>query len=124
MTIWHSIVMPDCHGRPDWSARRVWSNNIDTLIDNVGLTGRAVGQSPSLARRPEEGDPSRGDGRHDVPAGRVEVRVVQLPLRHVPLYHDWIGTLDGLVNADIKAQVSGYLIQQAYKGTFFVLGGV
>jgi hypothetical protein len=46
MTIWHSIVMPDCHGRPDWSARRVWSNNIDSLIDNVSLAGRAVGRSP------------------------------------------------------------------------------
>jgi hypothetical protein len=47
MTIWHSIVMPDCHGRPDWSARRVWSNNIDSLIDNVSLAGRAVGRSPA-----------------------------------------------------------------------------
>jgi len=39
--------MPDCHGRPDWSARRVWSNNIDSLIDNVSLAGRAVGRSPA-----------------------------------------------------------------------------
>src|SRR4029077_16102472 len=31
----------------DWSARRVWSNNVDSLIDNVGLAGRAVGQSPA-----------------------------------------------------------------------------
>jgi transcriptional regulator with PAS, ATPase and Fis domain len=47
MTIWHSIVMPDCHARPDWSARRVWSNDVDSLIDNVSLAGRAVGQSPA-----------------------------------------------------------------------------
>ena len=39
--------MPDCHGRPDWSARRVWSNDVDSLIDNVSLAGRAVGQSPA-----------------------------------------------------------------------------
>ena len=47
MTIWHSIVIRDCHGRPDWNARRVWSNNVDSLIDNVSLAGRAVGQSPA-----------------------------------------------------------------------------
>jgi transcriptional regulator with PAS, ATPase and Fis domain len=47
MTIWHSIVMPDCHGRPDWSARRVWSNNVDSLIDHLSLASRALGQSPA-----------------------------------------------------------------------------
>jgi len=47
----------------------------------------------------------------------VEVtRVVQ---KDVPLYREWIGTLDGLVNADIKAEVAGYLVEQAYtEGTF------
>src|SRR6516162_3609239 len=51
----------------------------------------------------------------------VEVtRVVQ---KDVPLYREWIGTLDGLVNADIKAEVSGYLTQQAYtEGTFVKKG--
>jgi len=39
--------MPDCHWRPDRSARSVWSNNLDSLIDNVSLAGRAVGQSPA-----------------------------------------------------------------------------
>ena len=34
----------------------------------------------------------------------------------VPIYRDWIGTLDGLVNAEIKAQVSGYLIKQPIDG--------
>jgi membrane fusion protein (multidrug efflux system) len=51
----------------------------------------------------------------------VEVtRVVQ---KDVPLYREWIGTLDGLVNADIKAEVSGYLVEQAYtEGTFVKKG--
>src|SRR6202163_436150 len=31
-----------------------------------------------------------------------EVRVVQVQQRDVPLYQEWIGTLDGFVNADIK----------------------
>ena len=38
-----------------------------------------------------------------------EVRVVTVSQRDVPIYREWIGTLDGFVNADIKAQVSGYL---------------
>ena len=32
----------------------------------------------------------------------------------VPVYHEWIGVLDGLVNAQIRAQVTGYLIAQDY----------
>ena len=33
----------------------------------------------------------------------------------VPIYHDWIGVLDGLVNAQIRAQVTGYLLTQKYR---------
>ena len=33
----------------------------------------------------------------------------------VPVYHEWIGVLDGLVNAQIRAQVSGYLLTQNYR---------
>ncbi|HEX5226208.1 MAG TPA: efflux RND transporter periplasmic adaptor subunit [Bryobacteraceae bacterium] len=43
--------------------------------------------------------------------------------RDVPIYSDWIGTLDGLVNADIKAEVTGYLIKQAYTEGSFVKAG-
>src|SRR6202158_2741522 len=52
-----------------------------------------------------------------------EVRVVQVQQRDVPLYQEWIGTLDGFVNADIKAQVSSYLVQQAYTEGSFVRTG-
>ena len=34
--------------------------------------------------------------------------------KDVPVYGEWIGTLDGMVNAEIKAQVSGYLLSQHY----------
>jgi membrane fusion protein (multidrug efflux system) len=43
------------------------------------------------------------------------VQVVKAQQKDVPIYHEWIGTLDGLVNADIKPEVSGYLVEQAYK---------
>jgi RND family efflux transporter MFP subunit len=52
-----------------------------------------------------------------------EVRVVQVQQKDVPLFQEWIGTLDGLVNADIKAEVSGYLVQQAYTEGSFVRKG-
>ncbi|MGA2588719.1 MAG: efflux RND transporter periplasmic adaptor subunit [Bryobacteraceae bacterium] len=53
----------------------------------------------------------------------LEVRVVEAAQRDVPIYKEWIGTLDGLVNADIKAEVSGYLVQQAYTEGSFVKKG-
>jgi len=52
-----------------------------------------------------------------------EVEVVEVRQKDVPIYHEWIGTLDGLVNADIKAEVSGYLVQQAYTEGSFVKKG-
>jgi membrane fusion protein, multidrug efflux system len=53
----------------------------------------------------------------------LQVEVADVEQRNVPLYKEWIGTLDGLVNADIKPEVSGYLIKQAYaEGTFLKKG--
>ena len=52
-----------------------------------------------------------------------DVEIVEVQQRDVPIYGEWIGTLDGLVNADIKAQVSGYLLEQAYKEGSFVKKG-
>jgi RND family efflux transporter MFP subunit len=42
------------------------------------------------------------------------VEVVQVIQKDVPVYREWIGTLDGMVNAEIKAQVTGYLLKQVY----------
>ena len=43
------------------------------------------------------------------------VEVVTVTQADVPLYHEWIGVLDGLVNAHIRAQVTGYLVSQNYR---------
>src|SRR5207249_4679946 len=43
-----------------------------------------------------------------------QVEVVTVSPRDVPIYKEWIGTLDGQVNAQIRAQVSGYLMKQNY----------
>jgi membrane fusion protein (multidrug efflux system) len=47
------------------------------------------------------------------PPPTVEVTTVQQA--DVPIYHEWIGSLDGLVNATIRAQVTGYLMEQDYR---------
>ena len=44
-----------------------------------------------------------------------EVEVVDVVQKDVPVYSVWVGTTDGLVNATIRAQVTGYLIKQNYK---------
>jgi RND family efflux transporter MFP subunit len=51
------------------------------------------------------------------------VEVVQVEQKDVPIYTEWIGTTDGVVNADIKAQVSGYLLKQDYTEGSFVKKG-
>jgi membrane fusion protein (multidrug efflux system) len=53
----------------------------------------------------------------------LDVEVVQVDQRDVPIYSEWIGTTDGMVNADIKAQVTGYLLRQDYKEGSFVKKG-
>src|SRR5579862_9035039 len=57
------------------------------------------------------------------PSEPLPVAVVQVEQKDVPLYSEWIGTLDGFVNADIKAEVSGYLVKQDYtEGTLVKTG--
>jgi len=51
------------------------------------------------------------------------VEVVTVEQKDVPIYTEWIGTTDGVVNADIKAQVSGYLLKQDYLEGSFVKKG-
>ncbi len=43
-----------------------------------------------------------------------EVEVAQVVTRDVPIISEWVGATDGLVNATIRAQVTGYLIAQDY----------
>ena len=35
--------------------------------------------------------------------------------RDVPVYREWIGTLDGSENAEIRARVTGYLLKRDYQ---------
>jgi len=51
------------------------------------------------------------------------VEVAPVEQRDVPIYGEWIGTLTGQVNADVKAQATGYLLTRNYKEGSFVRKG-
>ncbi|MCG6537132.1 MAG: efflux RND transporter periplasmic adaptor subunit, partial [Syntrophales bacterium LBB04] len=51
------------------------------------------------------------------------VQVADVAQKDVPMYSEWIGTTDGMVNAVIRAQVQGYLIKQNYHEGDFVKKG-
>ena len=49
-----------------------------------------------------------------------DVEVVRVEQKDVPIWKEWIGTLDGLWNAQIRPQVTGYLLRQTYMDGSFV----
>jgi RND family efflux transporter MFP subunit len=51
----------------------------------------------------------------------VEVALVEQ--KDVPINGEWIGTLTGQVNADVKGQITGYLLTRNYKEGSFVRKG-
>src|SRR6185369_10540642 len=57
------------------------------------------------------------------PVPSLEVEVATVIQKDVPLYSEWVATLDGSVNAQIQPQVTGYVIRQNYKEGAFVHKG-
>jgi membrane fusion protein (multidrug efflux system) len=51
------------------------------------------------------------------------VEVAPVEQKDVPVYQEWIGTVEGFVNADIRPQIEGYLLRQDYKEGAFVRTG-
>jgi membrane fusion protein (multidrug efflux system) len=67
---------------------------------------------------------SIGCGKSEQPQARPpEVEVVRVEQKDVPIWNEWVGTLEGLVNAQIKPQVTGYLLRQTYQEGSFVKKG-
>jgi RND family efflux transporter MFP subunit len=89
------------------SQRYVWGGAVAALIA-IGLIVGAIRPNNSAQAAP----------------GIVpEVQVVSVEQQDVPIVGEWIGTLDGLVNADVRAQVTGYLLKQGYQEGAFVKKG-
>jgi membrane fusion protein (multidrug efflux system) len=62
--------------------------------------------------------PGCGKSHADTTAGMrgpMPVTVVKVQPTDVALPHEWVGTMDGYVNAQIQPQVGGYLVEQKYR---------
>jgi RND family efflux transporter MFP subunit len=64
--------------------------------------------------------PIAGCGKHVSaasagPPPAMKVTVVKTDQSDVPLTGEWVGTLDGYVNAQIQPQANGYLVRQNYR---------
>lgn len=57
------------------------------------------------------------------PQPPAEVEVAPVSQKDIPIYGEWVATLDGYVNAQIQPQVTGYIIKQTYKEGSFVRKG-
>jgi RND family efflux transporter MFP subunit len=53
----------------------------------------------------------------------AEVEVTAVVQKDVPIFSEWVASLDGYVNAQIQPQVTGYIIRQTYKEGSFVSKG-
>src|ERR1700733_12944050 len=53
--------------------------------------------------------------RQSAPPAPTNVEVAAVIQKDVPVYSEWVTTLDGYVNANIQPQVSGYLVKQNYQ---------
>ena len=58
---------------------------------------------------------SDGKVRASAPPPPPVVEVASVIQKDVPVQGEWVGTLEGFVNAQIQPQVSGYLIRQDYQ---------
>src|SRR5271167_706131 len=56
-------------------------------------------------------------------AAAPDVEVVQVEQKDVPITREWVATLNGKVNAQIRAQVAGYLMNQTYQNGAYVKKG-
>ena len=54
---------------------------------------------------------------------QIVVSVAPPMIKKVPVIREWVGILNGLINANIVAQVSGYLISQNYENGSLVKKG-
>jgi membrane fusion protein (multidrug efflux system) len=61
--------------------------------------------------------------KEEAPPPTPTVEVAPVTQKDVPVYSEWIGTLEGYVNADIRPQIEGYLLKQVYREGSLVSAG-
>ena len=102
---------------------RMWENNF--LAVNGLKNFRAVGSfaritgcicgALGLAMSGLTGCSKPPEAPAQAAMGPVPVSVVRASTSSFPLRGEWVGTMDGYVNAQIQPQVSGYLVRQLYR---------
>jgi membrane fusion protein (multidrug efflux system) len=80
-----------------WASAILWFNSVALITIVIILAGCSK------------------SGTKDITSGPPEVLVTEALQKDVPIVKEWIGSLDGSVDADVRARVSGYVISQNYK---------
>jgi RND family efflux transporter MFP subunit len=88
------------------------SHLIRCLPFKIGIRGCALAMMAALAGCTGGQSAAPGSSQQPPPPTVGVALVIQ---KDVPIYGDWVATLDGYVNANITPQVSGYLIRQDYR---------
>jgi RND family efflux transporter MFP subunit len=90
----------------------------DDLEDTIRMKKKHLSQTyqivPLVAAMVFHLTSCRRTSAEAVGAPPPEVEVVAVEQKDIPVYRDWIGTLDGQVNAAIRSQVTGYLLTLDY----------
>ncbi len=85
--------------------------NLTTRVALAGLAAAALLAFAGCGKAKSEAPP---------PLSVVVAEVVQ---RDVPLTQEWVGTLEGSVNAEIRPKVEGFIVKQVYQEGSFVRKG-
>jgi membrane fusion protein, multidrug efflux system len=96
------------HGEKLMEQRRYGSAFIGRIIDVAWVAGLLLLGAGLTS----------GCSKKAAPAGpppAMPVTVVEVQPTEVPITGEWVGTLDGYVNAQIQPQANGYLIRQNYR---------
>ena len=90
------------------------SNLRTTVTNNFALLGASAGVLV-IASAMLTGCASKTVSAKSAARGPMPVTVVKAERTDVPLTGEWVGTLDGYVNAQIQPQANGYLVRQNYR---------
>ncbi len=81
--------------------------NVAALVASAGLL--------TFASAMLSGCESKNASANAAPPPAMPVTVVKAAQQDVPVTGEWVGTLDGYVNAQIQPQANGYLVKQDYR---------
>lgn len=92
-----TIMMNRIHAMKTFSVMRLVTYGILACAGLTGLVGCKKEEAIAITQPP------------------LKVQVVTVEQKDVPIYYEWVGTTDGLVNAKIRAQVTGYVRKQHFR---------